>query len=73
MSQAFVKESEEQWLHEIQPTVAALIVYLTRDNNNIRVNLVRSYVNKKSGREIFEMSNGLDYSKDKDNKWEVVL
>ncbi|MBS1762671.1 MAG: hypothetical protein JSR00_07330 [Bacteroidetes bacterium] len=73
MSQAFVKESEEQWLHEIQPTVAALIVYLTRENNNIRVNLVRSYVNKKSGREIFEMSNGLDYSKDKDNKWEVVL
>lgn len=73
MSQAFVKESDEQWLHEIQPTVAALIVYLTRENNNIRVNLVRSYVNKKSGREIFEMSNGLDYSKDKDNKWEVVL
>ncbi len=73
MSQAFVKESEEQWLHEIQPTVAALIVYLTRENNNIRVNLVRSYVNKKSGREIFEMSNGLDYAKDKDNKWEVVL
>lgn len=73
MSQAFVKESDEQWLHEIQPTVAALIVYLTRENNNIRVNLVRSYVNKKSGREIFEMSNGLDYAKDKDNKWEVVL
>ncbi len=37
MSQAFVKESEEQWLHEIAPTINALIVYLTRENNNIRV------------------------------------
>ncbi len=35
MSQAFVKEEEEQWLHDIQPTVNALIVYLTRQNNGI--------------------------------------
>lgn len=32
MSSAFVKESEEQWLHEIQPTIKALIDYLTRQN-----------------------------------------
>ena len=31
MSQAFVKESEEQWLHEVPPTLNALIVYLTRE------------------------------------------
>ncbi len=37
MSQAFVKEGDEQWLHEIQPTMNALIVYLTRENNGIRV------------------------------------
>ena len=37
MSQAFVKESEEQWLHEVPPTLHALIVYLTRENNGIRV------------------------------------
>ncbi len=37
MSQAFVKESEEQWLHEVLPTLNALIVYLTRENNGIRV------------------------------------
>ncbi len=37
MSQAFVKESDEQWLHDIQPTLHALVVYLTRENNGIRV------------------------------------
>jgi hypothetical protein len=37
MSQAFVRESEEQWLHEVAPTVNALIVYLTRENNGVRV------------------------------------
>ncbi|MEJ7912567.1 MAG: hypothetical protein WKF70_05385 [Chitinophagaceae bacterium] len=37
MSQAFVKESDDQWLHDISPTLNALIVYLTRENNGIRV------------------------------------
>src|SRR6476619_3633652 len=37
MSQAFVRESEEQWLHEVSPTLPALIVYLTRENNGVRV------------------------------------
>ena len=37
MSQAFVKESEEQWLHEIDPTLTALVNYLTKENNGIRV------------------------------------
>ena len=37
MSQAFVRENEEQWLHEIPPSVAALIYHLTRENNGIRV------------------------------------
>ena len=37
MSQAFVKESDEQWLHEIPPTMAALLLYLRRENNGVRV------------------------------------
>ena len=50
MSQAFVKESEEQWLHEIAPTMNALIVYLTRENNGIRVYEQKTFVDKKSGK-----------------------
>lgn len=71
MSQAFVKESDEQWLHDIQPTLNALVVYLTRENNGIRVYEIKNYIDK-NGKEIHEMSNGLSYSKDNDSKWYVV-
>ena len=71
MSQAFVKESDEQWLHDIQPTLHALVVYLTSENNGIRVYEIKNFVDKK-GREIHEMSNGLSYSKDENSKWFVV-
>jgi hypothetical protein len=71
MSSAFVKESEEQWLHDIQPTLPALIVYLTRENNGIRVYEKKNYIDPDSGVEIFEMSNGLSYSK-KDGHWIII-
>ncbi|MEJ7822908.1 MAG: hypothetical protein WKF85_11330 [Chitinophagaceae bacterium] len=71
MSSAFVKESEEQWLHDIQPTLHALIVYLTGENNGIRVYEKKNFVDKK-GKEIYEMSNGLSYAKDDNSKWYVV-
>ena len=70
MSQAFVKEEDDQWLHEIPGTMPALINYLTRENNGIRVYEKSKQV--KNGREIFVMSNGLSYSKDKDGKWEIT-
>src|SRR5437868_6801479 len=44
MSQAFVRENDEQWLHEVQPTIHALTVYLTRENNGIRVYETKSIV-----------------------------
>ena len=64
MSQAFVKEEDDQWLHEIPGTMTALINYLTRENNGIRVYEKSRQI--KNGTEIFLMSNGLSYSKDKD-------
>ena len=72
MSQAFVKESEEQWLHDIQPTLNALIVYLTRENNGIRVYEVKNYISGKDGVAIHQMSNGLSYAKDKDGRWMIA-
>ena len=71
MSSAFVKESEEQWLHDIQPTLNALIVYLTRENNGIRVFEQKNFIDKK-GKEIHVMSNGLNYAKDNYGKWFVI-
>jgi hypothetical protein len=70
MSQAFVKEEDDQWLHEIPATLTALINYLTRENNGIRVYQKNTLV--KDGREVYDMSNGLQYAKDAHGKWEIV-
>ncbi|HEU5147566.1 MAG TPA: hypothetical protein VFT90_12660 [Chryseosolibacter sp.] len=70
MSQAFVRESDDQWLDEVAPTVPALINFLTRENNGIRVYEKRVF--NENGREIHEMSNGLLYGKDTNGKWEIV-
>lgn len=72
MSSAFVKESEEQWLHDVSPTLNALIVYLSRQNNGVRVYERSSYVDGKSGKTIHVMSNGGSYTKDEESKWYMV-
>ncbi|MEO8583682.1 MAG: hypothetical protein ABI415_07785 [Flavitalea sp.] len=71
MSSAFVKENEEQWLHEIPPTLTALVNYLTKENNGISVYEKGQSVSKDS-KTVHRMSNGLSYSTDKDGKWMVV-
>ena len=70
MSHAFVREEDDQWLHEIPGTLAALINYLTKENNGIRVYEKRMTV--KNGVEVHEMSNGLSYSKDVNGKWQIA-
>ena len=72
MSQAFVRESEEQWLHEVAPTMNALIVYLTRENNGIRVYEQKTTIDKKTSKEIYHMSNGLSYTKDEEGRWSIA-
>lgn len=69
MSSAFVKESEEQWLHDIAPTMTALVNYLTRENNNVRVYEKSSYTDGNTGKTVHEMSNGFSYAVDSDNRW----
>ena len=71
MSQAFVRESEEQWLHDIDPTINALMVYLTRENNGIRVYEQKTIVRPGDSKEIHLMSNGLSYAKDDNGRWEI--
>jgi len=70
MSQAFVREGDDQWLEDVSPTLQALIVFLTRENNGIRIYEKKNRID--NGREIHEMSNGLSYSKDDKGKWQVV-
>lgn len=71
MSQAFVKENEDQWLDEIRPTLNALIVFLTRENNGIDVYEKKNFIDA-LGREIYVMSNGASYTKNNNGQWQVV-
>ena len=66
-----MKEGDDQWLTDIAPTVSALLVYLTRENNDIRVYEEKRTIDK-NGREVIQMSNGLSYSKNDEGKWIVV-
>jgi hypothetical protein len=71
MSQAFVKEGDDQWLHEIQPTMNALIVYLSKENG-IQITERNSYFSKEEGRQVHEMSDGMKYMINRDGKWEML-
>jgi hypothetical protein len=71
MSQAFVREGDDQWLNEIGPTVTALINFLTRENGGIRVYEQRKLVDE-NGREVHFMSNGMRYSKNEKGEWFIV-
>jgi hypothetical protein len=70
MSSAFVRETDDQWLQDVTPTMQALINFLTRENNGIRVYEQKVYTDK-AGRELHLMSNGLAYFKDDANRWQV--
>jgi hypothetical protein len=72
MSQAFVKENEEMLLQDVSPSVTALIVYLTRENNGIRVYEKHLVKDPESKRVVHVMSNGLSYAKDENSKWYVI-
>jgi len=72
MSGAFVKEEDAQWLHDVLPTDTALIHYLTSENNGVRVYEISRRFHPTDGRETVRMSNGLEYAKDRDGRWEIV-
>jgi hypothetical protein len=71
MSQAFVRESDDQWLSDVGPSLRALIFFLTRENGGIEVYEQKNFTDK-DGREIHSMSNGLSYFKDPQGKWQVL-
>ena len=72
MSQAFVKENDEMSLQDLSPSITALILYLTRENNGIRVYEKHLVKDPENNREVHVMSNGLSYAKDENSKWYVI-
>ncbi len=71
MSQAFMRESEDLSLNEVAPTLTALLMFLTKGNNGVRVYEKKSFKDS-TGRQVHTMSDGLSYARDAQGKWEVV-
>ena len=72
MSQAFIRENDEMLLQDVSPSIKALVIYLTRENNGIRVYEKHLVKDSENNREVHVMSNGLSYSKDENSKWYVI-
>jgi hypothetical protein len=72
MSSAFVKGGKNQWLHEIGPSMNALLVFLQRENGGLRIYERKNYYNTAEGRDVHQMSDGLSYAKNDDSKWYIV-
>ncbi|HLX92368.1 MAG TPA: hypothetical protein VKR32_11830 [Puia sp.] len=71
MSQAFVREDDNEWLEDVRPSLSALIVYLTRENNGVRVYEVKNFQDI-MGRAVHTMSNGSSYTKDDKGRWTLA-
>ena len=71
MSQAFIREGDDQWLSDIGPSVKALSFFLPRENNGIEVYELKTIIDSQ-GNEIHVMSNGLSYKKDEHGKWGIA-
>lgn len=72
MSSAFVKEGDSEWLHDVPPTLPALIQYLTRENNGVRVYEKKNAYSPQHDRIVYSMSNGFSYAKNNDGQWYIV-
>ena len=71
MSQAFVREGDDQWLEDVAPTLNALSAFLSRENNGIRIHELKTITSEKNVL-IHVMSNGLSYAKNDKGVWKVV-
>lgn len=70
MSQAFVREGDEQSLAEITPTLNSLLRFLSNENNGVRVYEKKQY--QEGDQTIYAMSNGLSYTKDSKGRWMIL-
>ena len=73
MSSAFIRESEGENLNEVEATLAALLFYLRRENGGVAIHELKSYYSDTHKREVYEMSDGLTYAINDNNKWYILL
>ena len=72
MSQAFVKESDDNGLlHHVKPTIPALVNYIKAENASTAVFVKQ--ISKVDGTDVLDMSNGMSYFINENNNWEMCL
>lgn len=71
MSHAFIKEGDDMWLHDIAPTLDALINYLTRENGGLPIREKENYYNEELKARVYKMSDGFSYYV-RENKWVCI-
>ena len=52
--------------------IEELMIYLTKRNDSIMVYVKRIYTDSENGSKIYEMSNGISYTKDANGEWFIV-
>jgi hypothetical protein len=72
MSQSSTKEKKESSLQQVSPSITALIIHLTQENNGTRVYEKRKIRSAENDRDVHVMSNGSSYSMDDLGKWYVI-
>lgn len=72
MSRAFIREDDAPRLDEVMPTLAALKVFLTNENNGIAVYERSSFQHPENGKTVYQMSNGLSYALNDEGRWYFI-
>jgi len=73
MSSAFVKEGEYQKLSDIGSSLSAFSFYLRQENGGKLISEMKSFFSEKCGRHVYEMSDGLTYALNDDDKWTIIF
>ena len=73
MSSAFVKEGEYQKLSDVGSSLSALSYYLRQENGGQVIREMKSFYSQQCGRDVYEMSDGLTYALNDENKWIIIL
>jgi hypothetical protein len=56
------------WLHEVAPTLEALMHYLSRENSGLRITEKSSYLDPATQSQVYKMSDGFSYTV-RNNTW----
>lgn len=72
MSRAFVKEGESEQLKDVAPNMASLLFFLRRENG-APVRELKTRFSEKFQREVVDMSDGLTYGLNENERWQVYL